>query len=192
MITISHQKPSSEKLEQLKVALKDPVKGARITDQVNRCPDFLRQINKTWKTIDEEVDNEDSEEEQAFDDGADDESEDEDLALVAEYYEAQYLKDDYRLWHEKAPVYKKDGDKYTLMNADKVRLNDVSSYIRYQPIKTRLEKSRIPIDEHLELFLQVMKYLFIFFPKEVTPAFYQLVPFTIDAVYLPERLRELC
>ena len=75
------------------------------------------------------------------------------------------------------------------------KLKDLNSFTCSRPIYNYLDLHGIKVDQYLDLFIWVMKYIYPFFPAEDLKnqeRCWRFVPFIIDAVYHPEQLRDLC
>ena len=82
-------------------------------------------------------------------------------------------------------------------NPDRVirSLRDQSSFVFSRPVYNYLELKGIESDVYLDLFVHMMRYIYPCIPTNegvANAGGWLFVPFTIDAVYLPDQLHDLC
>ena len=175
--------------------LKDPARGQDLAKAVSSSSAMVRSIKLGWQTFFEDYDYDQEEDDQAIEDGADSESEHEDGVIGVDFYEPAEYDPNNRLYKEEAPRYERQGGRYVLVDDHGYEnLKDLSSFQYVQPLWDRIKDEKIKPDDYLSLFLRVMKYLVPIFPKDTLANhhIHHYLPFTIDAVYYPGQLQDLC
>ena len=74
-------------------------------------------------------------------------------------------------------------------------LKDRTSWMWSRPIFDYIERHNIPLDAYLDLFIHLMRFLYPCIPTcdgAARAGSWLFLPFIIDAVYLPDQLRDLC